>query len=275
MKTCIYPFGLIVCLAMATATQRHPRLPESGQATSQPDPFDIAFQTLDGYVDRDMAYEDLSGVPRMPDQADLKRTVGTTVSLKELQHKVPGSALKESHKGIKAFRKADYPTAREHFQKAVEIDPEFADARNDLGVALTKLGRLQESADELRKAVEILPGHNQAAANLSLVLLRLKQYQEASQMARLALKINPGNLQLCYVLGLALFVENGDNTEALYNLRRAADQFPRARLIISEILIDTGQPSEAVTELEEYLHRAPEADPARSQIEARLAQLGH
>ena len=117
--------------------------------------------------------------------------------------------------------------------------------------------------------MEVLPGHNQAAANLSLVLLRLKQYQEAGQMARLALKINPGNLQVRYVLGLALFVENGDNSEALYNLRRAAVQFPRARLIISEILIDT---SEAVKELEEYLRRAPEADPARSQI-AGLAQL--
>lgn len=59
--------------------------------------------------------------------------------------------------------------------------------------------------------MEVLPGHNQAAANLSLVLLKLKQYQEADQMARLALKINPGNLQVRYVLGLALFVENGDN----------------------------------------------------------------
>lgn len=41
---------------------------------------------------------------------------------------------------------------------------------------------------------------------------------------------------------------------------------------ISEILIDTGKPSEAVKELEEYLRRAPEADPARSPI-AGLAQL--
>ena len=139
MRTYIYPIGLIVCLAMATATQRHPRLPESEQATSQPDPFDMAFESLDGYMAHDMAYEDWSGVPRMLNQADLKRSVGTTVSLKEFQHKVPGSALKESHKGIKAFRKADYPIAREHFQKAVEIDPEFADARDDPGVALAKL----------------------------------------------------------------------------------------------------------------------------------------
>jgi tetratricopeptide (TPR) repeat protein len=161
----------------------------------------------------------------------------------------------------------------DHFQKAADIDPKFTDAINDLGAALAKLGHTEQAAEQFRKALDLSPDDERILANLSLVLLRLRQYHEAGVMASRALKIDPRDVQICYVRAVALFVESGDNDEALHNLRRAAVQFPRARLMASKILAETGRRSEAVEELEEYLHSTPKSESNRAQVEARLAQL--
>src|SRR5437660_7849275 len=43
----------------------------------------------------------------------------TTVSLKQLEHQIPGSALKEQRKGRVALEKGDYQVARKHLENAL------------------------------------------------------------------------------------------------------------------------------------------------------------
>ena len=201
------------------------------------------------------------------------RSNDATISFRQLQHKVPAEAQKEFGKGNAASIKGDQPRALDHFQKAVTLDPEFADAFNGIGMTYAALGELQQAADQFQKAIDLVPDHVGAAANLSIVLCKLKRYPEAGELARRALKINPGLLKLRYVLGMSLVNEGGNRVEALDNLQRAIVEVPGAHLLVAKILAETGRREEAAQHLEDYLRSSGVRDLDRPAVEAWLEQL--
>jgi Flp pilus assembly protein TadD len=150
-----------------------------------------------------------------------------TISIQQLQHKVPKAGAKEYRKGREAFKKGDKEAAKQHLQKAVEIDPEFADAHNDLGVVLENLGQHNTSVEQFQEAVKLAPGHREATANLSIALYELKRYHEACTTARQALKIAPDLLYVRYVLAICLIEERRDGKEVLEVLEGSMRQIPK------------------------------------------------
>ena len=209
----------------------------------------------------------------LPRRGSADRLASPTVSIRQLQHKVPAPAQKEFSKGQTAAKKQDYQAALDHFQKALDIDPEFADAYSSIGVAEAILGRLEEAAEQFQKAVSLVPDHTLAISNLSIVLAQLKRYGDAGQAARQALKLNPSLLRMRYILAVSLTREPGHETEALDNLERAAVEIPKARLLAADILANIGRREDAVKQLERYLGALPEQDADRHTVEQRLAQL--
>jgi len=197
----------------------------------------------------------------------------STVSLQQLQHKIPKEAQKEQKKASDAIRKGDNQLALLHMQNAVKIDPEFADVYNDLGVVLGWLGHMDQAAEQFQRAIELVPDHYKAVKNLSIALYMLGRCDEALPVARRALRIDPAYEQVHYVLGFCLVAENGDTVEALTNLERAAGDFPKARLVASEILAESGRRDEAAQELEKYLDSVPLGAAGRKKVEEQIAQL--
>jgi superkiller protein 3 len=216
-------------------------------------------------------YQNLS--IQVPAKSKTAGSTDATVSVRQLQHKVPADAQKEFSKGNAASIKGDQPRALDHFQKAVTLDPEFADAFNGIGMSYAALGKLPEAADQFQKAIDLVSDHPGAAANLSIVLCKLNHYHEAGEMARRALRLNPGLLKLRYVLGISLVNEGGDKVEALDNLRRATEEVPRAHLLVAKILAETGQREDAAQHLEDYLRLSPADDRDRPAVKEWLEQL--
>jgi tetratricopeptide (TPR) repeat protein len=196
-----------------------------------------------------------------------------TVSIHQLQHRVPGKAQKEFEKGQAAAVKGDQPTALGHFLKATEIDPEFADAFNCVGAIFLTGGELEHAAHQFQKAIDLVPDHRAALANMSVALSRLEQPREAAEIARRALKLDPGLLKVRYILGLSLIKDGGDHGEALDNLQRAAADIPKAHLLAAKILADSGLREKAAKHVEEYLLSRPEDGIDRQRVEAWLVQL--
>jgi len=56
------------------------------------------------------------------------------VSLAQLQHRVPPRAARELAREIRAFAAGDVPGSIAHLRKALEIDPDYMEAHNNLGV---------------------------------------------------------------------------------------------------------------------------------------------
>jgi tetratricopeptide (TPR) repeat protein len=210
---------------------------------------------------------------RIPGKANDEQAKDATVSIRQLEHKVPSQAQKEFASGKAASSKGDQTVALDHFQKAAQIDPEFADAFTGIGISDMALGKLQQAADQFQKAVNLVPDHVGALANLSIVLCRLEHYHEAGEAARRALKLDPRLSKIRYVLGLSLATEGGDQAEALDNLQRAAAEVPKAHLLAAKILAGTDRREDAAKQVEDYLRSSPQGDTDRPKIEAWLEQL--
>ena len=200
-------------------------------------------------------------------------SAGSTVSIRQLQHKIPVDAQREYGKGKAASAKGNPSVALDHFEKAIQLDPKFADALNDIGVTYAALGQLQQAADHFQKAIDLVPDHPAAAANLSIALCKLEHYREAGAMARRALRLDPGLLKVRFVLGISLSTEDGDKAEALDNLQRAAAEIPKAHLLLAKILAATNRREEAARHLQDYLSSATSDDVDRQKVEGWLEEL--
>jgi tetratricopeptide (TPR) repeat protein len=211
---------------------------------------------------------------RLPDSSPVQpHAAANTVSLQQLEHKVPPEAKKAFDRGEQAVVHAKYAEAVEAFQEALAIDPKYADGLNELGVAQAALGDLTHAVESFQKAVDLVPSHGAALPNLSIALAKLRRFQEAEEVARRALKIVPDSGSVHYILAACILVQHGDPHEALTNLEQACDQIPKAHLVAADILITMQQPQEAIKHLEAFLRVAPPDDKDRPAAEERLAQL--
>ena len=76
-------------------------------------------------------------------------------------------------------------------EKVIALDPAIADAHNNLGLVLRKLGRLDEALESLDRAIAIEPGLADAHANRGTVLRAFKRYDEAFAAYDKALALKP------------------------------------------------------------------------------------
>ena len=98
-------------------------------------------------------------------------------------------------------------------QKSVALEPDKAEAHNNLGNTLFKLGKLEEAEKSCKKAVELEPKNALAQNNLGNILFKLKKLEEAEKAYRIAISIQQNNVQAYYNLGNTLKAL-GKNDEA-------------------------------------------------------------
>jgi tetratricopeptide (TPR) repeat protein len=77
------------------------------------------------------------------------------------------------------------------FRSAIAIDPEFAEAHNNLGNALRELGQLEEAEKHLRRALAIKPNYPEAHNNLGVALAKARRTDDAVASYQRALRQRP------------------------------------------------------------------------------------
>lgn len=88
-------------------------------------------------------------------------------------------ALELYHIGTDAFRVGDETLAKEAWERAIEIDPTFADAYESMGVMLGRQKKYVDAEAWMRKLLEVDPQSVMAHTNLSLFLMQQDRIQEA------------------------------------------------------------------------------------------------
>jgi tetratricopeptide (TPR) repeat protein len=73
----------------------------------------------------------------------------------------------------------------------VDINPNFTEARCNLGSACTRLNRLDEAIAQYQKALDIQPDYAKVCGNLGNVLVRLGRFGEALAQFRRAVELKP------------------------------------------------------------------------------------
>ncbi len=195
-------------------------------------------------------------------KAEIARPVSGTVSVARLAHKVPSKALKEFEKARKAADKGKSKDEILHLQRALEIDPDYMEAHNNLGSQYLRREEYGKAEAHFRKACELDPGASIPQTNLATVLLINKHSADAEIAARRAVSLDPSNSRARYTLALTLLDQGKNPQEALEQLQRAASDLPRAHLVSAKVLQATGDVNRARVELKTYL---PKAKPEEKQ----------
>lgn len=157
------------------------------------------------------------------------------VSLYRLQHKIPKQALKEYIAAHNASSKGEQDRAIAHLQKAIEIDPGYFEARNNLGVQWMRKGNAQNAVLAFEQAIAIDPADSLAETNLSVALLSLGRFAEAEAAARAGLRADGLSARARLYLAISLLEQNKARKEAVFHLSKASEQLEPARKLLEQL----------------------------------------
>ncbi len=146
-------------------------------------------------------------------------------------------------------------------RKAIRITPDYAEAHNNLGVALEAQGRLDEAIASYRHAVRAMPDYLNAHFNLGNALAAVGRPDQAAESYRRALQLNPDDAEIHNALGIALAAQ-GKTPDALMSFERALHIAPRYAAVYNNAgraFMDTGQLDKAVASFEQASRLQPAA----------------
>ncbi|MDB6114134.1 MAG: hypothetical protein JWQ62_1079, partial [Lacunisphaera sp.] len=163
-----------------------------------------------------------------------------------------------------------------HLEQALRLRPEMAEALSNLGDDLTKLGHPQEAIPHLEHALRLQPGYAEAHNNLGSALMASGQSAAGIAQFQEAVRLKPGYAIAHCNLGLAL-ASGGRTAEALAHFEQAArldPSFADAELNWAIGLTLTERFPEAVAHFEKALQLAPDSAQAHFTYSRALAQVG-
>jgi tetratricopeptide (TPR) repeat protein len=94
-------------------------------------------------------------------------------------------------RGVALHQQGQHAAAAESYRRALEIDPAYAIAHNNLGVAQYHAGESEAAVDSFRAALSSQPNFVKAWLNLALLLFRAKRMQLGLESYRQVLTLEP------------------------------------------------------------------------------------
>ena len=86
------------------------------------------------------------------------------------------------------------------FEKAIALEPQMAEAYNDLGLVLMRMKRYNEALARFRSALKIEPNSAVYAYNCGLVLYRMERTAEALEFFEACYRIDPTQRECLWYL---------------------------------------------------------------------------
>jgi len=166
-------------------------------------------------------------------------------------------------KSLRSQGKVDQ--AIEQFQKALEIAPDFVEARCRLGAALREQDKLDEAIAEFQKALELEPDNVEALKSLGAALGKADKPEEAESYLRRAIQIDPRHPSAHSNLGIVLIAQGrlDEAQTVLEQALRIQPDFAGAKSNLGAVYLHQGKVAEAMRMLEDALRIQPDNVDAR------------
>ncbi|HVF04762.1 MAG TPA: tetratricopeptide repeat protein [Frankiaceae bacterium] len=132
----------------------------------------------------------------------------------------------EVQKGLAAHVAGDVAKALEHYQNAVEAEPNNAYAIYNIGLIAQNRGDLAEAERRYRAVLAIDPRFTAALFNLAIIRFDAKAYEESVDLYRRVIEITPNDANAHLNLGFAL-KELGRETQGEAELKKAIKLNPQ------------------------------------------------
>ena len=180
--------------------------------------------------------------------------------VREYTSRFPKPAVKEYEKGTKADEAGKKNDAIRHYQKAIEIAPDFYQAHNNLGSDYLSQSDFADARKEFEQAI----AENQSDAagyfNLSNACMLMNNLPEAQKNLDEGIRREPESAIGQFLLG-SLDLKTGRLPEAENALRQSIRFNPvmvQPRLQLVNLLLQQGKNDDAIQQLHEFLKTFPD-----------------
>ena len=149
--------------------------------------------------------------------AEANSTIPNVVAQKE-------SAAADFAQGVASAQQKDWRKAETSFRKGIALDPNYADAYYNLGLALKNQGKTAEAIAACQKAISLNSNDAEAYYNLGVALGKHGKTAEAIVAYQKAISLNPNNANAYNNLGFTLG-KQGKTAEAIDAYQKARDLY--------------------------------------------------
>jgi tetratricopeptide (TPR) repeat protein len=237
-----------------------------------------------------------SGLQQVEERVDL-RSITTSVTLRlpaesarpsdgngkqtvsVAQYKVPEAAREELKKAREATLKSKYDEAQHHIERALGIDPDYADALTLRAILKLDSKDAEGAVTDLQKAIQSDGSYAMAYMVLGSAFNAQAKFDDAIHALERAQSLAPDAWQAYFEMGRACDGK-GDFQSAVHAFDRAQtlapQEYPLMHLIRAHSLMGLTRYGDAIAELEAFLQKnpgGPDSDQAQRMLEqARAAQ---
>ncbi|MBZ5638468.1 MAG: tetratricopeptide repeat protein [Acidobacteriia bacterium] len=188
----------------------------------------------------------------------------------------PGFADAHNNLGNALLRLRRTEEAIEHYRKALRLEPNSAKVLNNLGKALATMGKPQDALEYFERALRIDPWLAGAHVNLGNALLRLGRPKDGIGHYEEALRLRPDDAEISNDLGIAL-ARSGRTQESIRYFERALrlePAFAEAHNNLGSALVAVGRAPDAIGHFEEALRLRPDSPEIHCALGDLLAWAG-
>jgi len=102
------------------------------------------------------------------------------------KEKVEAAARANTQLGVEYLRKGEYETSLKKLKKALEIDPDYADAHDAIAVLYEKVGELDLAEKHYKRSLKLNPDNPGSHNNYGRYLCNVKRYKAAEEEFQIA-----------------------------------------------------------------------------------------
>jgi tetratricopeptide (TPR) repeat protein len=136
--------------------------------------------------------------------------------------RAPYDAVTHTAYGLIIMRQGAYRWAEREFKTAIEANPSFAEARNNLGILYHMRGQNDSALVEIKEAVRLDPNYAEAYVSLGFVYGEKNEFLLSINAFEEALRLDPQNYQAHRNLGM-IYSYIGSFSEAISHLEKAME----------------------------------------------------
>lgn len=186
----------------------------------------------------------------------------------------PKKAVKEFEQAVAADRKGSRNDAIRHYEKALQIAPDFYQAHNNLGSDYLSKSDFSAARKQFEQAVRLNQSDAAAYFNLSNICILMSELPAARRYLDEGMRRQPDSA-LGHFLEGTLNIKLGKLPEAESPLRQAIQLDPlmaQPRLQLVNLLLQQGRKGDAVAQLHDFVGAFPES-PFSAQAKELLKRL--
>jgi len=135
------------------------------------------------------------------------------------------NAIAHINLGVSLEQENRQPEALAEYRKAIEIEPNRFQARNNVANLLASMGLRDEAYREYQEALRLNPGAAVAHINFATLLSEMGRFNDALNEYKTAMQLEPDDPRPHYLMGKAC-LRAGQGAEALQHFRDALQRDP-------------------------------------------------